>query len=333
MRRRTGFGLLLLCTALIASCPPESPPVTSSPDGGPDGWRMPDRPDCAGGYAELPAPTAPLTDPLLVEVSGLVASPSQPSVLWMHNDSGDAARLYAADREGRALLRVELDGIDFTDAEDIAAAPCPDASGPCLWVADTGNNRLDRDEVFVFAVPEPEVDVGAESLATIRVPEDEVWRFPLRYPSEAFDAEAFVVLPDASALVLLEKRDGSESRVAALEAPFARDGENVLEEIGVLANPGVDVSNGRMITGADLHPNGERMLIRTYTGVYEVFLGEGGSALDLPGAVAETITLGPLSEPQGEAIAYDDSGKGLWTVSEDPNRQQPKPLNHYACFE
>lgn len=332
MRRRTGFGLLVLTTALIVSCPPEAPPVTSAPDAGPTGWQMPQRPDCAGGYAELPTPTAPLGDPLLVEVSGLVASPSQPSVLWMHNDSGDAARLYAADTEGRALLRVELVGVDFTDAEDIAAAPCPDASGPCLWVADVGNNRRDRDQVFVFAVPEPEVDVEAEAMRTIQVSGDDVWRFPLRYPGLPFDAEALVVLPDASALVLIEKRDAAESRVVAASAPFARDEDNFLEVLGMFANPGVGIENGRMITGADLHPNGERMLVRTYTGVFEVFLGEAG-ALGLPGEVAETITLGPLSEPQGEAIAYDDSGKGVWTVSEDPNQQQPKPLNHYACFE
>lgn len=333
MKRRSAFAALALSSALLMGCPEKAPPVTSSPDAGPSTWQMPARPDCAGRYAELPSPTAPLEDRLLVEVSGIVASPSQPRVLWMHNDSGDAARLYAANTEGKALLRVLLTDIAFTDAEDIAAAPCPDGSGPCLWVADVGNNRRDRDEVYVYAIPEPEADADAvQDVQTITVAAEDVWRFPLRYPDAAFDAEALVVLPDASAIVLIEKRDSVEARVVAVEAPFERDGENRLQNLGMFKNPGVDITNGRMITGADLHPNGERMLVRTYTGVYEVFLGPGG-ALDLPGKQADTITLGPLSEPQGEAIAYDDSGKGVWTVSEDPNQQAPKPLNHYACLE
>ncbi len=332
MRRRTAFTVLLLSSALIASCPPAPPPVTTSPDAGPSSWRMPARPDCAGSYAELPAETEGLEDPLLVEVSGLVASPSQPGVLWMHNDSGDDARLYAATPEGKALLRLVLDDVEWTDAEDIAAAPCPDGSGPCLWVADTGNNRADRDEVFVYAIPEPTVDVS-QGIHEEHVDAAALWRFPLRYPDGAFDSEAFVVLPDASALVLLEKRDGPASRVAVLEAPFVRDGVNTLDVRGTIPSPGVEITGGRMITGADLHPNGERMLIRSYTGVFEVFLGDGESALDLAGKAAQTVTLGPLSEPQGEAIAYDATGKGLWTVSEDPNQQAPKPLHHYACFE
>lgn len=331
MRRRTGFGLLILATALVASCPPEAPPVTSSPDAGPTTWRMPDRPDCGGAYQELPSETAPLEEPLLVEVSGLVASPSQPGVLWMHNDSGDAARLYAASTGGKALLRVSFPELEWSDAEDIAAAPCPDDSGPCLWVADVGNNQRNRDEVAVYAIPEPVVDVSA-SFAEATVDADDVWRFPIRYPGNPFDAEALLVLPDASALVLIEKVDAAAARIAVLEAPFERDGENTLEIRGTLPSPGVSISGGRMITGADLHPQGNRVLVRVYTGVFEVWLGDD-SALDLAGKSATTITLGPLSEPQGESIAYDDSGVGLWTVSEDPNQQATQPLHHYACSE
>lgn len=332
MRRRTAFTLLVLTSALIASCPPETSSVTTSPDAGPSSWSMPERPDCAGNYGELPRETAPLEDPLLVEVSGLVASPSQPGVLWLHNDSGDDARLYAATSEGAALLRLVIDGAEWVDVEDIAAAPCPDGSGPCLWVADVGNNRADRDEVAVYAIPEPTVDVSG-GIQSEHISVADVWRFPLRYPDGAFDAEAFVVLPDASALVLVEKRDAAESRVAVLEAPFARDDVNTLELRGSVASPGVEITNGRMITGADLHPHGDRMLLRSYTGVFEVLFLPGETAMNLAGKSAQTITLGPLSEPQGEAIAYDDTGKGLWTVSEDPNGQLPKPLHHYPCFE
>ena len=43
------------------------------------------------------------------------------------------------------------------------------------------------------------------------------------------------------------------------------------------------------------------------------------------------VALGPLSEPQGEAIAYDSAGTGIWTVSESPSRTPGQPLHHYPC--
>ena len=40
---------------------------------------------------------------------------------------------------------------------------------------------------------------------------------------------------------------------------------------------------------------------------------------------------GPLEELQGEAVAYDAPGTGLWTLSEDPGGVGGQPLHHYGC--
>lgn len=95
---------------------------------------MPQRQLCPGVNAGAPTPTGPLQEPRLIETSGLVASPSQADVLWLHNDSGDDAVIYAVSPTGKALATVLIDGMEFRDLEDIAAGPCPICPGPaCTW--------------------------------------------------------------------------------------------------------------------------------------------------------------------------------------------------------
>lgn len=292
---------------------------------------MPARDECASTYEETPVETGPIAESALVEASGVVASPTQANVLWLHNDSGDRPRLYAISPEGAALARLEVTGVEWSDAEDIAAAPCPDGRGPCLWVADIGNNRHDRVEVYLYAIPEPVLD-PLQAPQSLVMSLESVWRYPVHYPGAPFDAEAMVVAPDASSVVVLEKVDGPTARVYTLTAPLLQDGVNALELRGTIQSPGIDIEGGRMITAADLHPAGQRMLLRVYTGVYEVWLGEAG-VLGLPSRTIQRVTLGPLSEPQGEAIAYDETGRGFYTLSESRDGFSTPPLHHFRCID
>jgi hypothetical protein len=68
-----------------------------------------------------------------------------------------------------------------------------------------------------------------------------------------------------------------------------------------------------------------------YTGVFEFGLDGIADLQRLDEMVPALVALGPFAEPQGEAIAYDDSGRGIWTLSEDPEGQGLQPLHHLAC--
>jgi hypothetical protein len=282
---------------------------------------MPVRPACGSGYTVPPVNAGALADQDLVETSGIVASPSMAGVLWMHNDSGDLARLFAVGTGGQALGRLNLPGVSLPDLEDIAAAPCPDLVGPCLWLADSGNNLRNRTDLAIVAVREPLFVGTLGEVDALRT-----WRFPFSYPGDAVDSEALVVTPNLSALYLLEKVDAAQSRIFRYPGPFVEDVPVVLEVVGTMASPGVPVTHGLEITGADLHTNGQRLLVRTYTGVYEYALG-AGSVESLPSAARTLVTLGPLSEQQGEAVAYDGTGRGLFTVSEGAGAM----LHAYPC--
>lgn len=288
---------------------------------------MPTRARCDGSYGSAQE-TGRLGDPLLVESSGIAASASNPGVLWIHNDSGDLARLYAVRMDGRPVTRLVMDGVTAIDFEDLASAPCPDGSGPCLWVADTGNNGRNRQDQTLYAVPEPDLR-GSSVPAEIHT--SAIWRFPVLFPGPAVDAEALAVSPSLDAIYLFEKVDQARARVFRYRAPFQRDRPVMLETVVEIDSPGLPFRHGRMITGASLHPGGDRLLLRVYTGIYEYRFGPGQTVANLGAVTPRLVTLGPLSEPQGEAVAYDEAGSGIFSVSEDPRHIPGQPLHHYGC--
>ena len=295
-------------------------------DRGPDAWQMPERPECITSY-ESPTTVGPVTEAGLIEASGIVASPLSSDVLWLHSDSGTLPRVYALDTLGQTLGYLDLGDVPFADPEDIAAGPCPNLIQPCLWIADTGNNNQDRSDLALIAIAEPAVSSTA-AFGVIFA--DLVWRFPLAYPGSTADVEALVMEPNGSAAYLFEKIDGPNARVFAYDAPFDETEATTLRLVGTVSVPGVPVTLGLMITAADLHPSGDKLLLRVYTGIFEYRL-DGHSFADLDQAQVVVVAWGPLSEPQGEAVAYGQTGNEIWSISEDDNGTTPQPLHHYAC--
>lgn len=288
---------------------------------------------CSGTYARA-AEAGILDDERLDEVSGLTPSPRNRDVLWMLNDSGDLARLYAVSTTGHLLGILYLRGVENVDFEDLAAGPCPPGlvgapgSGACLWVADTGNNGGDRSEFVVHVVPEPVVDpiAGFPNVAA-----EQIAHYPFRYPDAVRDSEAFALAPDASTFYVFEKVDGAPSHVYRHAGPFVDGERSDLEPVATLQAPGFDIPLGRMITGAAMHPGGRRLLLRVYTGSYEYRLPEGADWASLATVEPLRVAAGPLSEPQGEAITYDHAGSGIYTVSEDTENTRRVPLHFYGC--
>jgi len=113
------------------------------------------------------------------EGSGVVASRSQPGVVWAIRDGGESqpgrprAALYAyelaGDRlgelpGGRRLRAVPVPGTTHVDWEDLAA----DDQGN-LWIADIGDNACRRSSITLYKVREPSPSAaGARLLATYR---------------------------------------------------------------------------------------------------------------------------------------------------------------------
>ena len=147
-----------------------------------------------------------LTDESLVEVSGIAASARHPGTLWMHNDSGDRARVAAVAESGETRATYSVTGAAAEDWEDMAVGPGPVAGESYLYLGDIGDNGADRDDIVVYRIPEPTISGGgSHTLAGAEA-------LTLRYPDGARNAEALFVDPSSGELYLIEKSSDGGAR-------------------------------------------------------------------------------------------------------------------------
>ena len=113
-------------------------------------------------------------------------------MLWSHNDHGDDARIFALSETGEDLgnlkytvLRAHpvvevswkistamiifhpifagiwnLKGIVHNDFEDISQGKGPTPGINYIYLGDIGNNHYDREEIFVYRFPEPDISLA-----------------------------------------------------------------------------------------------------------------------------------------------------------------------------
>ncbi|PTL75671.1 hypothetical protein [Vitiosangium sp. GDMCC 1.1324] len=244
---------------------------------------------------------------VLAEMSGLAASTRHEGVLWTHNDSGNAFQVFAIDASGRVLATLTLTGVEpkdlaGLDLEDIAVGPC--ASGEarsCLYLADTGDNFERRKQVRIFRFPEP------EQVADATLP---VETLPFVYPDRPHDAESLVLEPRTARLAVITKERDSLGEVFALDG-LAPGTVTTATHLGTLRTPGnVDFRT----TSAALHPSGQRLLLRTYTRVWEV---RRSGATRLEELIRSPVVEVPSpSQAQSEAITWLTDGHSYLLGSE-----------------
>jgi hypothetical protein len=227
----------------------------------------------------------------LDEISGVAASRLHPGVLWVHDDSGGQARVYALGRTGRLRATVAVDNADAVDWEDVAIGPGPAPGVPYLYVADIGDNEARRREVVVYSFPEPALD--RESVPAHRI--------ALRYPDGAHDAEALVVDPLRGDVLVLTKALGPAAVYRA------RPGSVTLQRVGSV--PGL-----APVTAADVSPDGRVVAVRTYAGI-GVWRRAPGRPLWTAFAGRRCAAPAP-PEVQGEAVAFARDGRSLFTIAE-----------------
>jgi hypothetical protein len=240
-----------------------------------------------------------LDDAALAEVSGVVASSTLPDVFFVHNDSGDSARFFAIDGTGHRLATYKVSGATAVDWEDIARGPCPAKS--CIYLADIGDNNLNRGTYTVYRVPEPataaDATVTAEAL-------------PFTYPDGSHNAETLLVHPVTGQLVIVTKVSAGASSIYAFPLPLTPGSSVMLSKVGQVTAPTGDAR----FTGGDVHPQGAGVLLRSYTNIFYYAMSKGSSIANaLAGA---PCTLPAPSEAQGEAVGWLSSGSGYVTVSE-----------------
>jgi hypothetical protein len=256
----------------------------------------------SGGF--LPAQAAGVVQSdLITEASGIVAGRRSPGVLWVHNDSGDAPRIYALDEKANLLGICNIKGAQARDWEDIALGPGPDPNRPYLYIGDIGDNNAKYPEVVVYRVPEPKVDAG-KPFGQMTIGPADALRFI--YPDGPRDAETLLVDPLTRDLYIISKRD-LIPKVYRAAYPQSTTQRTTLERVAVLPF-------GSFPTGGDVSPDGLRVLVRGY---FHVALWHRPAGQPLWQAFSSQPTALPVAnEPQGEGICFDRQGRGYYTISE-----------------
>jgi hypothetical protein len=285
----------------------------------------------ASGLCEAPRMVSELPAELL-EASGITRDPRHPGVFWAHNDSANPAELVAVDTAGRLIATVPLEQAPNRDFEDIAAGPCP--SGSCLYLADIGDNLAVHSSVRVHRLPLPDLPdrVGSSGAwgATTLPPLRPETSWTLVYPAGPRDAESLAIDGERGELIIVTK--GRENIVELyglpLSDPAGRPGSpDTLHRVGRLQVP-IGSGTSQFITAADLSPDGSRLVVRSYTTLYE-FAWTGTAGFDTLAVPAASSLLGAL-EAQGEGVAWDVSGETLLLVSEG-RRGRPPTISRIRC--
>lgn len=242
-----------------------------------------------------------IEDPRVVESSGLVASRSTPDVIWTHNDSGDDPVLYCLRPTGSSCGHSSVTGASALDWEDIAAVG--PSAGKELYIGDIGDNEETRPHVTVYVVREPTITDGAVTPTT-----DPARAIELTYPGGPRDAEALMVHPVTEDLYIMAKGHGAEVDVYKAESPLA-----ARVELRRIATNRI-LANLTDRTGADISPDGRRVAIATYGGVYELTVSEG-ERFDSIWDKRATLVSNPLGR-QIEAVTYLRDGTAIMFTEE-----------------
>jgi hypothetical protein len=205
-----------------------------------------------------------------------------------------------------------VEGARHRDWEDLASGPGRDGK-PALYIADLGDNARRRDDLTIYRVKEPDLSKGVKDGVT-----QTAEAFPFQYPDGRHDAEALLVDPKSGRPYVVTKSFRPPCGVYRFALPLRPDEKVTLEKV---SGAGAErISQLMLVTGAAASPDGQRAVVRTYFGAYELARAAQGNFESLFDAKPAPVALAP--EKQGEAISYAPDGRSIFTVSE----KIPAPL-------
>lgn len=285
----------VVMAAVAAACEPAAPPSAESNN------------VCDSPTVDVALPAA------LSETSGVATSRSYPGIFWIHNDSGSEPMVFAVDSTGTIRAGVRVEEAYNRDWEDIARGPCePGSADDCLFIGEIGDNDARYPHVAVYRVPEP--DPASD---TVTAPAD-IFRFT--YPEGARDAEGLFIT-EAGIHVVSKGRSGA-IELFRLAPPYPTAATSTLERVQELAPPPTSMTAQATAAAAD--PDGERVVIRTYAGLF--FFEADGDTLKPVGRPADAVATGQL---QGEGV--DFVGDSRLVLTTESQGGQPPRLALVTC--
>jgi hypothetical protein len=273
--------------------------------------------------------------PSIDEASGLAASRLNDKILWVHNDSGDTARIFAIDTQGHQLATVNITGVKNTDWEDIASFVYQGEA--YLLIADVGDNQAKRFQYQLHLIKEPDLSqLNGQKTLSVKPS----WSMTFTYPDGAHDCESVAVDVAKQKILLLTKRDELpilyELPLIAPSAQGASKNASVqminkqakrLGEIAPLPTAMLDYVSiytwagfAGKPTAMDISADGLSAVVLTYTHAFYFTQSQPGDWLTLLSTSPQEISLPAIK--QAEAVGFSQDGNSIFITSE----MLPAPL-------
>jgi len=287
------------------------------------------------------------------EISGLALSKRYPKVFWGHNDAGNGAKFIAFHLNGTRLGRFKLDGAINRDYEDMSFGPCLQGKGDCLYIGDIGNNELNRTDVTIYEVPEPNpyADRPYKKKGHIKLKNWKKYSFDLK---EAHNAEALIFHKSSFKFYLFtkshrltwEKYPKNKSKTFIFEL---NPQNKKVKKIGYYntlmfkkdKKKASKKPKSTFVTGAAISPKGDKFILATLKHGIEYQIKEGNTPFNpFPYNFSNRYRFPRFDGAQIEALTYDTDGKSIYVFSESTlkknkelrlfkiNCQKKKSLKH-----
>ena len=245
------------------------------------------------------------------EASGISSSKNNPDLVWMHNDSGDLAKVYGVGLDGTYLGAIRLKGAIARDWEDMCIGPGPEDDTDYLYIGDIGDNFSKFKKKRIHRFEEPIVNSNQDSPFNIKIKDFDTIVFT--YPDGNRDAEALMVDPNTKDLYILSKR---ESSVSIYRLPYPQSTSKVIEaeKLGnFTVSPDKSYRRSDQITAADISRDGSKIIIKTY---YDIIMLNNLNNSVASAFSSEQIKLDYTPVRGGEAVCWRWDQSGYYTISE-----------------
>jgi len=271
-----------------------------------------------------------ITEPAINEASGLAPSRRAPTLLWTHNDSGNAPVLYAIDTSGNFVGSVRIEGAINRDWEDVASYELDGRA--YLIAADIGDNNAVYPECTLYIIAEPAPAELSPTRELLAKPE-RVIRYV--YPGGPRDCESLAVDIREHAIYLISKRTTPPVLYRLPLLPADTNAPLTAEELGpvngipapsgLLSLMSVPWGKWRALPcSLDISLDGTTAAVLTYG---EVYLYPRLGDEDWASAFARTPqALAAHDLPQAEGLCFSRDGQTLYVTTEG----SPAPLIRYT---
>ena len=260
-----------------------------------------------------------ISDRNIGEASGIAVSLIHEDIVWVINDSGNSASVYALNPKGETMGTLNIQGVSNNDWEDLASFEYE--GKPYILIADVGDNFARRTAYFLHFIEEPDIKKTSDLSS---LPVKPSWSITYIYEDGPRDCESVAVDIVNKRVLLLSKKDDPP---VLYELLFTKQKNAVARKCAQIKplpqrpQGNTDFSKySNQPTAMDISADGLSAVILTYGSTFYFSKKKSADWATTFSGSPKEIMFPPLR--QAESVCFSRDGSSIFITSE----QIPAPL-------